>query len=534
MKNLLKLNVVGFSEIDKPAIKAYCAIHGVNENKNLGDITKINLDAIDKNVTLVTLGSPCQSFSSSGKLQGSKWSCKKCGHSFDPLSMESAFNDYCPNCGCDDLDKSQSSLLAHGLDVVRHVKAPVVIFENVKNLTSKKFESTFKLLIKKIEDCGYNVYYQVLNAKDFALQNRERVYMVAIRKDIDTGAFKFPTPVSKGLSINDLLEHDQELIDYEDSVIIDSKIAPYLKPHIEEELPQILKSTKGIYRLHLKSGFNDGGIGINYVPALRASNSSTLVLHKIETPSGMKTKVHKLTPLEAYRFMGFSDEDYTKACNAGCKRTQIYKQAGNSIVVDVIYHIAKELFKAIPKLSENDQIGILSLFSGIGAFEKAFERVIKESNDELLESSQLLGELKVPLWTERLYQHKELGMYFFETKLHTGDTDVIKISKGEAIGWLAENYADFPFKDVFGITFGVGVDSRIKGEDFFDEYTPKTQLWNDVIETFYTACDEVYADLKEDRISSDYEWFMNDFQPIRRITTESGDEYEVYVYTSEE
>lgn len=247
-------------------------------------------------------------------------------------------------------------------------------------MTSKKFESTFKLLIKKIEDCGYNVYYKVLNAKDFALQNRERVYMVAIRKDIDTGTFKFPTPVSKGLSINDLLELDQELIDSEESAIIDSKIAPYLKTHIEEELPQILSSTKGIYRLHLKSGFNDGGIGINYVPALRASNSSTLVLHKIETPSGIKTKVHKLTPLEAYRFMGFSDEDYIKACNAGCKKTQIYKQAGNSIVVDVIYHIAKELFKAIPKLSENDQIGILSLFSGIGAFEKALERVIDDAN----------------------------------------------------------------------------------------------------------------------------------------------------------
>lgn len=358
--------------------------------------------------------------------------------------------------------------------------------------------------------------------------------MVAIRKDIDTGAFKFPTPVSKGLSINDLLEHDQELIDSEDSVIIDSKIAPYLKPHIEEELPQILKSTKGIYRLHLKSGFNDGGIGINYVPALRASNSSTLVLHKIETPSGIKTKVHKLTPLEAYRFMGFSDEDYTKACNAGCKKTQIYKQAGNSIVVDVIYHIAKELFKAIPKLSENEQVGILSLFSGIGAFEKAFERVIKESNDELLKSSQLLGEFKLPSWTERLYQHKELDSYFFETKLHTGDTDVIEVSKGEAIGWLAENYADFPFKDVFGITFGVGVDSRIKGEDFCDEYTPKTQLWSDVLETYYTAYNEVCDELKEVKITSETEWFMNDFQPITKIITKSGDKYEIYIYTDED
>ena len=78
------------------------------------------------------------------------------------------------------------------------------------------------------------------------------------------------------------------------------------------------------------------------------------------------------------------------------------------------------------------------------------------------------------------------------------------------------------------------MDSRIKGEDFYDEYTPKTQLWDDVLNAYFTACGEVYEDLKEDRISSDYEWVMNDFQPIRRIITESGDEYEVYVYTDEE
>ena len=534
MNNLLKLNVVGFSEIDKSAIKAYCAIHGVNENKNLGDITKINPDAIDKNVRILSLGSPCQSFSNSGKLQGSTWTCKKCGYSFDPLAMESAFNDNCPKCGHNEIDKSQSSLLAHGLDVVRHVKAPVVIFENVKNLTSKRFKSTFKLLIKKIEDCGYNVYYQVLNAKDFALQNRERVYMVAIRKDIDTGSFKFPTPVSNGLSINDLLEYDQELINSKKSVLIDDDISPYLKPHINEELPQILSSTKPIYRLHLKSGFNDGGIGIDYVPALRASNSSTLVLHKIETPTGTKAKVHKLTPLEAYRFMGFSDEDYTKACNAGCKKTQIYKQAGNSIVVDVIYHIAKELFKAIPKLSENDQVGILSLFSGIGAFEKAFERVIKESNDELLKSSQLLGEFKLPSWTERLYQHKELERYFFETKLHSGDTSVIEVSKEGAIGWLTENHINCLFKEIFGITFGIGVDSSISGEGFYDEYTPKTQLWHDVLEAYYASCNEVCDNLTEEEITEKIEWLMDGFQPITRIKTKSDDVYEVYVYTDED
>jgi len=139
------------------------------------------------------------------------------------------------------------------------------------------------------------------------------------------------------------------------------------------------------------------------------------------------------------------------------------------------------------------------------------------------------------LWTERLYQHKELDRYFFKTQWYTGeDTSVIEVSKGAAIGWFTENHIDCSFKETFGITFEVGVYKCISGEVFYDYYAPKTQLWDDVLEAYYTVCDDVYEYLKKDGISSECEWTEDNYLPVRRIVTESGDEYEVYVYTDEE
>lgn len=76
--------------------------------------------------------------------------------------------------------------------------------------------------------------------------------------------------------------------------------------------------------------------------------------------------------------MGFSDEDFWKAKNAGVSNSQLYKQTGNSIVVDVLFYIFLELYCAMPYLFEDIQLA--SFFSGIGAFEKALERLEKYLN----------------------------------------------------------------------------------------------------------------------------------------------------------
>lgn len=93
-----------------------------------------------------------------------------------------------------------------------------------------------------------------------------------------------------------------------------------------------------------------------------------------------KTQYHirKLTPKECWRLMGFSDDAFEKAKNAGISNTQLYKQAGNSIVTHVLYYIYVELYKAMPYLFNDLKVG--SYFSGIGAFETALDMLYENEN----------------------------------------------------------------------------------------------------------------------------------------------------------
>lgn len=87
-------------------------------------------------------------------------------------------------------------------------------------------------------------------------------------------------------------------------------------------------------------------------------------------------RIRKLTPKECWRLMGFSDAHFEKAKAAGVSNTQLYKQAGNSIVTDVLYYIFKELYKAMPYLF--DDLRVSSYFSGIGAFEVGLDRLFAD------------------------------------------------------------------------------------------------------------------------------------------------------------
>ena len=104
-------------------------------------------------------------------------------------------------------------------------------------------------------------------------------------------------------------------------------------------------------------------------------------------PEGFKTailpvtkdiRIRKLTPRECFRLMGFSDQNFNATKNAGISNSQLYKQAGNSIVVDVLYYIYVELYKAMPYLF--DDLKLSSFFSGIGAFEVALDRLYEGIN----------------------------------------------------------------------------------------------------------------------------------------------------------
>ena len=109
----------------------------------------------------------------------------------------------------ENIDKTRSSLLVEWLRVIRANKPKWGIYENVKNIVGKRFKETFQMFIDELHEYGYNTYYQVLNAKDYGIpQNRERVYLIIILKELDNGKFKFPKGFDNGKRLKDMLEDE--------------------------------------------------------------------------------------------------------------------------------------------------------------------------------------------------------------------------------------------------------------------------------------------------------------------------------------
>lgn len=93
------------------------------------------------------------------------------------------------------------------LRIIRANKPKWGIYENVKNIVGKQFQETFNMFIEELHEYGYSTYYKILNAKDYGIpQNRERVYLIIIRKELDNGKFKFPEPFDSELRLKDILE----------------------------------------------------------------------------------------------------------------------------------------------------------------------------------------------------------------------------------------------------------------------------------------------------------------------------------------
>lgn len=104
---------------------------------------------------------------------------------------------------------TRSGLYYEGYKILKAKMPKISIIENVKNLTSQRFKSQFESIINDISELGYNNYWKVLNAKNYGVpQNRERVFIVSIRKDIDKGSFFFPFPIELNLKLKDILEDD--------------------------------------------------------------------------------------------------------------------------------------------------------------------------------------------------------------------------------------------------------------------------------------------------------------------------------------
>lgn len=323
---------VFFCEVDKYAIKSYCAIHNQSPNKNLGDITKIN--GADLPYCDIWIGGfPCQDISMVGIRRG-----------FD-------FNS-----------NTRSSLGWKMIQFLKEVKDPpkVVIFENVAAITNVKMRKTLNLFKEDLESLGYSLYEHVLTALNYGTpQNRERYFLVAIKGNY---LYHFPEKIKLKLRLKDLLEKE-----IDPNLVLSDKVPFDLHSFVENKnytknsklVCKNLKDRRRKYIINLYrfiDGKNhcgrDTSSKYNQTARLWSMNGycPTLTANSTEDTSKMIIYkdncffVKKISPLESWRFMGFSDEDFYKAKNVGTSNRQLFKQAGNSIATNVIYYILKNLF----------------------------------------------------------------------------------------------------------------------------------------------------------------------------------------------
>jgi len=369
----MRYELIHFCEIDGEAVKSYCAIHNEDNRKNLGNIEEVDERNL-KPFNFMVGGTPCQDFSISGARKGAVWKCKNCNTEYNPLTVHADIRKRCPNCGSEDIEKTRSSLLVEWLRILKFVRPDVAIYENVKNILSTSFNKMFGLFIEELMSYDYNIYMGVLNSKGFGIpHNRERLYIVIIKKTVDNDKFKFPMQEYNYGNLNDFLSPVVESLFYETkipNIYIDHRIKPSVRKVYEENIENIITCKKDMYQCKVKSGFQDCKVGLTLAPTLRAGNPHTAVFDG--------KRIRKLEPLENMLLMGFEKADYEKMKEAGVSNAQIYKQTGNSIVVNVLLAIYRKLYIAMPYLFEDIRLG--SFFSGIGAFEKAFK--ILKSEEE--------------------------------------------------------------------------------------------------------------------------------------------------------
>lgn len=168
-------DLVGWSEIDKFAIKAHNALFPQWSDRNFGDITQINWHTVP-DFDLFTYSSPCQDFSNAGKMRGGE-----------------------------EGSGTRSSLLWECQKAIWIKRPRYLLMENVASLVSKRFIDTFKKWLQVLEDFGYTNYWQVLNAKDYGVpQNRKRVFVVSVLYNIHP--FEFPEKIELTRKLEDLLE----------------------------------------------------------------------------------------------------------------------------------------------------------------------------------------------------------------------------------------------------------------------------------------------------------------------------------------
>ena len=222
--------------------------------KNLGDISKVEkLPYAD----IVTYSFCCQDLSVAGKGGGMKLKCDKCGHSWLVDFEHPENNNACPNCGNADIASTRSGLLNQVQRLLAVAKnnntlPRYLVLENVKPLVGKKFKPQFDSWCNWLDSIGYNTYYEVLNGKHYGVpQNRERVFAISVRKDIDIG-FKFSETIPLQHRLKDILEHNVD-----EKYYINNEKTEALLAQLKDKLENSVQTIKVSNQATVVDGFTD-------------------------------------------------------------------------------------------------------------------------------------------------------------------------------------------------------------------------------------------------------------------------------------
>ena len=255
---------------------------------NFGDITKIDPEKLP-DFDLFTYSFPCQDISVAGYQNG--------------LNESSG---------------TRSSLLWECCKIIEAKKPRYLMMENVKNLVGCNHKANFLKFLRYLETIGYKNRWAVLNAKDYGTpQHRERVFCISILDEMNY--FRFPKPEPLTTKLADILEQD-----------VNENF--YLKNNQFMDCPIVQD-----YSYCIDSNYWKGSTLSSFLEKRRRQ----LVTDKINEYG--EYMVRRLTPHEAWRLMGVSDEDFHKVSSI-MSNTSLYKQAGNSIVVSVLERIFTNLF----------------------------------------------------------------------------------------------------------------------------------------------------------------------------------------------
>ena len=302
---------IGFCEINKFARASYKAIHDTKGEIELHDITRVTDESILRigRVDAICGGFPCQAFSIAGNRRG--------------------FED------------TRGTLFFEIARFASILRPRYLFLENVRGLLNHENGITFATIISTLDELGYDVEWQVLNSKDFGVpQNRERVFIIGhLRGQRTRNIF----PIGRNTKQVDELPREnittntltaRYTADGNGSYIIESE---QKKIRIKEATSQGFAEAEigdSVNLSHPNSKTRRGRVGKQIANTLLTGESQGVVEPDF--------RIRKLTPRECWRIQGFPDWAFDKAQEVN-SNSQLYKQAGNSVTVNVIAAIAKEL-----------------------------------------------------------------------------------------------------------------------------------------------------------------------------------------------